>query len=211
MRVLLVDDHAIVREGLKRVLASMGDGVQVGEATNAARALHLARKAEWDCALVDIALPGKTGLELLKELRRERPALPVLVLSMFPEEQYAVRMLRAGASAYLNKESAPEQLVAAIRTVLRGEKYLSPSIAPEASLEFSKIGAEEPPDLTPRQMEVLTLIAHGSSTREVARSLNISVKTVETHRAQLMERLNIHDVAGLVRYAIKKGLVNIDK
>src|SRR5262249_24611132 len=129
MRVLLVDDHAVVREGLKRVLANTGENVQIGEASTVARALQLVRKADWDGGLLDIALPGRSGLELLKDLRREKPQLPVLVLSMFPEEQYAVRTLRAGASGYLNKESAPEQLLMAIRSAMRGEKYLSPKMA----------------------------------------------------------------------------------
>ncbi len=209
MRVLLVDDHAIVREGLKRVLASMGDGVQVGEATNAARALHLARKAEWDCALVDIALPGKTGLELLKELRRERPALPVLVLSMFPEEQYAVRMLRAGASAYLNKESAPEQLVQAIRTVLRGEKYLSPRMATQIA---SNVGVEStrPPHeiLSDREFTVMRLMASGVTPRDIAQQLSLSIKTVSTYRSRILQKLALQNNAQLIAYAVKNGLVS---
>src|SRR5262245_27018339 len=141
MRVLIVDDHAVVREGLKRILAAMAKPTRVGEAADAAQALALARQTRWDCALVDIALPGKTGLELLKELRRQQPGLPVLILSMFPEEQYAVRMLRAGASGYLNKESAPEQLLAAIQSILRGEKYLSPRMA---ALVAASVAVEPP-------------------------------------------------------------------
>ena len=209
MRVLLVDDHAIVREGLKRVLASMGDGVQVGEATNAARALHLARKAEWDCALVDIALPGMTGLELPMELRRERPQLPVLVLSMFPEEQYAVRMLRAGASAYLNKESAPEQLVAAIRTVLRGEKYLSPRMATQVA---SNVGIEStrPPHetLSDREFTVMRLMASGVTPRDIAQQLSLSIKTVSTYRSRILQKLALQNNAQLIAYAVKNGLVS---
>ena len=209
MRVLLVDDHAIVREGLKRVLASMGDGVQVGEATNAARALHLARKAEWDCALVDIALPGMTGLELPMELRRERPQLPVLVLSMFPEEQYAVRMLRAGASAYLNKESAPEQLVAAIRTVLRGEKYLSPRMATQVA---SNVGIEStrPPHetLSDREFTVMRLMASGVTPRDIAQQLSLSIKTVSTYRSRILQKLALQNNAQLIAYAVKNRLVS---
>jgi two-component system invasion response regulator UvrY len=209
MRVLLVDDHAIVREGLKRVLASMGDGVQVGEATNAARALHLARKAEWDCALVDIALPGKTGLELLKELRRERPALPVLVLSMFPEEQYAVRMLRAGASAYLNKESAPEQLVDAIRTVLRGEKYLSPRMATQIAANVG-IESTRPPHetLSDREFTVMRLMASGVTPRDIAQQLSLSIKAVSTYRSRILQKLALQNNAQLIAYAVKNALVS---
>ena len=209
MRVLLVDDHAIVREGLKRVLAGMGEGVQVGEATNAARALHLARKAEWDCALVDIALPGKTGLELLKELKRERPALPVIVLSMFPEEQYAVRMLRSGASAYLNKESATEQLVDAIRAVLRGEKYLSPRMATQIA---SRMGAEStrPPHeaLSDREFTVMRMMASGVTPRDIAQQLSLSIKTVSTYRSRILQKLGLANNAQLIAYAVKNGLAS---
>jgi two-component system invasion response regulator UvrY len=207
MRVLLVDDHAIVREGLKRVLAGMGEGVQVGEAATAARALHLVRKADWDCALVDIALPGKTGLELLKELRRERPKLPVLILSMFPEEQYAIRMLRAGASAYLNKESAPDQLVNAIRTVLRGEKYLSPQMATYIA---SHVGAESTRPaheaLSDREFTVMRLLATGVAMRDIALQLSLSIKTVSTYRSRILVKLNLKNNAQLVAYAVKNGV-----
>ena len=208
MRVLMVDDHAIVREGLKRVLAGMGDGIQVGEATNAARALHLARKAEWDCALVDIALPGKTGLELLKELKREKPLLPVIVLSMFPEEQYAVRMLRSGASAYLNKESAPEQLVDAIRAALRGEKYLSPRMATQIA---SRMGVEStrPPHelLSDREFTVMRMMASGVTPRDIAQQLSLSIKTVSTYRSRILQKLTLQNNAQLIAYAVKSGLV----
>lgn len=209
MRVLLVDDHAIVREGLKRVLASMGDGVQVGEATNAARALHLARKAEWDCALVDIALPGKTGLELLKELRRERPALPVLILSMFPEEQYAVRMLRAGASGYINKEGAPEQLVTAIRAVLHGGKYLSPKMATQIATNVG-IESTKPPHetLSDREFTVMRLMASGITPRDIAQQLSLSIKTVSTYRSRILQKLGLQNNAQLIAYAVKNGLVS---
>ena len=208
MRVLLVDDHAIVREGLKRVLDGMGEGIQIGEASTAARALQLARKAEWDCALVDIALPGKTGLELLKELRREIPKLPVLILSMFPEEQYAVRMLRAGASAYLNKESAPEQLVGAIRAVLRGEKYVSPrmatQIAADVSFESTRARHET---LSDREFTVLRMMASGMTGKDIAREISLSNKTVSTYRSRILKKLNLRNNAQLVAYAVKNNLV----
>jgi two-component system invasion response regulator UvrY len=208
MRVLLVDDHAIVREGLKRVLASMGEGVQVGEAANAARALHLARKAEWDCALVDIALPGKTGLELLKDLRRERPRMPVVVLSMFPEEQYAVRMLRAGASGYLNKESAPEQLITAIRAAMRGEKYLSPRMATQIATHIG-LEASRPPHetLSDREFTVLRMMAAGVASGDIGRELSLSVKTISTYRTRILRKLNLKNNAQLIAYAVKNALV----
>src|ERR1700751_995621 len=167
MRVLVVDDHAVVREGLKRILARLEGPLHVGEAANAAEALKLVREANWDCALIDIAMPGKTGLELLKELLHEEPDLPVLILSMYPEEQYAVRTLRAGASGYLNKESAAEQLLDAIHTILRGEKYLSPRMATQIASTVSSPGGRAPhEDLSDREFMVLRLISSGATAGE---------------------------------------------
>src|ERR1700751_3202392 len=167
MRVLVVDDHAVVREGLKRVLAHVEGSVYVGEAANAAEALKLVRESNWDCALVDIAMPGKTGLELLRDLLREQPDLPGLILSMYPEEQYAVRTLRAGASGYLNKESAAEQLLVAISTILRGEKYLSPRMATQiASAVSGPAGRAPHEDLSDREFMVLRLISSGATAGE---------------------------------------------
>jgi DNA-binding NarL/FixJ family response regulator len=211
IQVVLADDHALVRAGIRALLERI-DGVEVvGEAGDGQQALELIEQLDPDVVLLDLTMPGLSGFEVLKETNEKFPNVNMIVLSVHDSEEYAFHALRSGAVGYLPKSAASTELEEAIGRVLRGEKYLSPSIAPEASLEFSKAVPETPPELTPRQMEVLTLIAHGSSTREVARSLNIAIKTVETHRAQLMERLNIHDVAGLVRYAIKKGLVNIDK
>jgi len=208
MKVLLVDDHAVVREGLKLILARMDENVQIGEASNADDALKLARQNHWNCALVDIAMPGKTGLELLKELKRLRPEMPVLILSMYPEEQYAVRMLRAGASGYLNKESAPEQLIGAIRAVRRGEKYLSARMASQLA---SAIGTdnERPPheELSDREFVVLRLMASGASPSDIARQLCLSIKTVSTYRSRLLRKLQLRNNAQLIAYAVKNGLV----
>ena len=210
IQVILADDHALVRAGIRALLERIDRVEVVGEAGDGLQALELIEKLEPDVVLLDLTMPGLSGFEVLKETSERFPEVNMIVLSVHDSEEYAFHALRSGAVGYLPKSAASAELEVAIERVLRGEKYLSPTIAPEPRLEFSK-GSSQTPDLTPRQMEVLTLIAQGSSTREVARALNIAVKTVETHRAQLMERLNIHDVAGLVRYAIKKGLVNIDK
>ncbi|HEV7746630.1 MAG TPA: response regulator transcription factor [Pyrinomonadaceae bacterium] len=211
IQVVLADDHALVRAGIRALLERIEKVEVVGEAGNGQQALDLIEELDPDVVLLDLTMPGLSGFEVLKETSEKFPDVNMIVLSVHDSEEYAFHALRSGAVGYLPKSAASTELEAAIHQVLRGEKYLSPSIAPEASLDFSKETAETPGELTPRQMEVLTLIAHGSSTREVASTLSIAVKTVETHRAQLMERLNIHDVAGLVRYAIKKGLVNLDK
>ena len=211
IQVVLADDHALVRAGIRALLERIDKVEVVGEAGDGQEALRLIEQLDPDVVLLDLTMPGLSGFEVLKETSERFPNVNMIVLSVHDSEEYAFHALRSGAVGYLPKSAASTELEAAIERVLSGEKYISPSIAPEASLEFSKAAPETSPELTPRQMEVLTLIAHGSSTRDVARSLNISIKTVETHRAQLMERLNIHEVAGLVRYAIRKGLVNIDK
>jgi len=211
IQVLLADDHALVRAGIRALLERIDKVEVVAEAGDGQQALKLIERLEPDVVLLDLTMPGLSGFEVLKETSERFPNVNMIVLSVHDSEEYAFHALRSGAVGYLPKSAASTELEEAIGQVLRGEKYLSPSIAHEASLGFAKAAPETLLELTPRQMEVLTLIAHGSSTREVAGALNISVKTVETHRAQLMERLNIHDVAGLVRYAIRKGLVNIDK
>ena len=211
IQVVLADDHALVRAGIRALLERIDNVEVVGEAGDGQQALELIAELDPDVVLLDLTMPGLSGFEVLKETSEKFPDVNMIVLSVHDSEEYAFHALRSGAVGYLPKSAASTELEAAIQQVLRGEKYLSPSIAAEVSIDFSKETAERPGELTPRQMEVLTLIAHGSSTREVAIALNIAVKTVETHRAQLMERLNIHDVAGLVRYAIKKGLVNLDK
>ena len=208
MRVLVVDDHAVVREGLKRVLSRMEGAVYVGEASNAMEALKLVRESNWDCALVDIAMPGETGLELLKKLLREQPDLPVLILSMYPEEQYAVRTLRAGASGYLNKEGAAEQLLVAIHTILKGEKYLSPRMATQIASTVSTKGGRAPhEELSDREFMVLRLISSGATAGEIARRLSLSVKTVSTYRSRILRKLHLDNTAQLIAYAVKSGLV----
>ena len=198
----------MVAEGLKRVLALIEGPLHVGEAASAAEALKLVRDANWDCALVDIAMPGKTGLELLKDLLREQPDLPVLILSMYPEDQYAVRTLRAGACGYLNKESAAEQLLGAIQTVLRGEKYLSPRMAAQIASTISGPAAHPPhEELSDREFMVLRLISSGATASDIARRLSLSVKTVSTYRSRILRKLHLDNTAQLIAYAVKSGLV----
>ena len=209
IQVILADDHALVRAGIRALLERIEQVEVVGEAGNGQEALNLIEELGPDVVLLDLTMPGLSGFEVLKETAERFPAVNMIVLSVHDSEEYALHALRSGAVGFLPKSAASAELEVALAHVLRGEKYLSPSIAPEASLESSQDGTELPEGLTQRQMQVLTLIAQGATTREAAQSLKISIKTVETHRAHLMERLNIHEVAGLVRYAIKNGLVKI--
>ncbi len=212
-RVLLADDHALVRAGIRALLSTM-EGVEViAEAGDGREALQLIKKLKPDVVLLDITLPDLSGLEVLEKCKKLFPDLRVIILTVHEAGEYAMQALRAGAAGYLPKSSAADELQLAIKIVSRGETYVSGEVSRRTLLEFSQ-GATEPTHslakLTPRQREILTLIAEGLSTRDIGRRLNISVKTVESHRAQLMERLDIHDVAGLVRYAIKAGLVKVE-
>lgn len=211
IQVLLADDHALVRAGIRALLERIEQVQVVGEASDGLQALELIKELGPDVVLLDLTMPGLSGFEVLKETRERFPDVNMIVLSVHDSEEYALHALRSGAVGYLPKSAASTELEVAIVRVSRGEKYLSPSIAPEASLELSSGATEAIADLTPRQVEVLKLISEGSSTKDIARTLNISVKTVETHRAQLMDRLDIHDIASLVRYSIKKGLVSIEE
>jgi DNA-binding NarL/FixJ family response regulator len=211
IQVLLADDHALVRAGIRALLERNEYVEVVGEAGDGLEALELISQLAPDVVLLDLTMPGLSGFEVLKETRERFPAVSTIVLSVHDSEEYAFHAFRSGAVGYLPKSAAGAELELAIERVVSGEKYLSPTIAADASFEFPAASDDSIPELTPRQVEVLTLVAQGLSTRDIAGTLKISVKTVETHRAQLMQRLNIHDVAGLVRYAIKKGLVNLDK
>ena len=207
MRVLIADDHAVVREGLKRVLAGLPEGVEVGEAGNAQEALALARRRPWDVALLDIAMPGGNGLDLLKQLKREQPALPVLILSMYPEEQYALRVLKAGAFGYLTKESATEQLLTAVQAARRGQRYASPEMVGRLVAALDEQKDENPQKtLSDREFEILRLIARGDGVSRIAQKLSLSVSTVGTYRARLLRKLGLRQTAELVAYAVRHGL-----
>ena len=207
MRILVCDDHPIVRRGLREILEQAGAPVTVGEAASAAEGLALARKQSWDTVVLDITMPGRSGLELLKELKSERPNVPVLVLSVHPAEQYAVRVLRAGASGYLTKESAPEELLTAIRHIVRGGRYISPSVG-ETLADDLRRPAEQLPHhgLSDREFEIMRLLASGRRVSEIAEQLHLSVKTVSTYRARVLLKLNLRTTAEIMRYAIKYDL-----
>lgn len=213
LRVLLADDHALVRAGMRSLLRDIPGVEVVGEAADGAEALAVAARERPDAVLLDIAMKGMSGLEAAARFREQHPDIKVIILSMHASEEYVLQALRAGAAAYLIKDSATAELELALKSVMRGETYLSPAISRQVVEGYVRRmgagGAEDP--LTPRQREVLKGIAEGRSTKEIAFSLGLSVKTVETHRAQVMERLGIRDVAGLVRYAMRTGLVPPEK
>jgi DNA-binding NarL/FixJ family response regulator len=213
IRVLLADDHNLVRAGIRALLATI-EGVEVvAESADGREALDRIGELRPDVALVDIGMPGLSGLELAGRVGRVSPRTAVVILSMHSNESYVAQALRAGVKGYLLKDAATDELPVLLRAVARGETYLSPAISRQVVDGFlSRSGSEgtDPDPLTPRQREVLQLVAEGKSTKEIAQALDLSVKTVETHRAQIMERLGIHDVAGLVRYAIRIGLVSSD-
>jgi DNA-binding NarL/FixJ family response regulator len=209
LRVLLADDHALVRAGMRSLLRDIAGVEVVGEAADGAEALALAVREKPDAVLLDIAMKGMGGLEAAARFREQHPGVKVIILSMHASEEYVLQALRAGAAAYLIKDSATAELELALKSVMRGETYLSPAISRqvvEGYVQRMGAGASVDP-LTPRQREVLKGIAEGRSTKRIAADLGLSVKTVETHRAQIMERLGIRDVAGLVRYAMRTGLV----
>ncbi len=212
IRVILVDDHALVRAGMRSLLGSMAQVAVVGEASSGEEALALARNAQPDVVLMDIAMKGMTGLEAATRMRDAVPGARVIILSMHAGEEYVLQALRAGAVGYLLKDAATGELELALRSVMRGESWFSPAVSRQVVEGYvQRVGGEPAADvLTARQREVLRLVAGGKSTKEIAFDLNLSVKTVETHRAQIMERLGIRDVAGLVRYALRTGLVPPD-
>jgi DNA-binding NarL/FixJ family response regulator len=211
---LLADDHALVRAGFRALLQSLPDMEVVAEAGDGREALHLIGLHRPDVVLMDIGMPGLNGLEATARLADESPQIRVIVLSMHATEEYVLRALRAGAVGYLLKDAGTAELELAVRAVVRGETYLSPAVSKHVIAEYVQRVSGEPDSLeqlTPRHREILQLIAEGQTTKGIAQMLNLSVKTVETYRSQLMERLDIHDIAGLVRYAIRVGLISPDK
>jgi two-component system, NarL family, invasion response regulator UvrY len=207
-RILLADDHAVVRQGVKQILAEAFTPAIFGEARNAPELLALVRSEHWDILVLDLTMPGGNGLEALKQIKHDEPQLPVLILSMFPEDQYAVRAIRAGAAGYLNKESAPEELVQAIRKILLGGEYISPSVADELVL-YARHDDDQPlhKHLSDREYQVLCLIASGKELKEISTELALSAKTISTYRARLLEKMNMKTNAELTHYAIQNGLV----
>lgn len=206
IRVLIADDHPIVRKGLRELVASEPDMIVAAEAGHGQEVLRLIQTGAFDVVILDISMPGISGLEVLQRVRPDFPNLPILVLSGFPETELAVRTLRAGASGYLNKEMAPEELVAAIRLVVSGRKYVSPVVAELLAGSLSR-GSETPHELlSDREYQVMLLLAKGKTVSEIAAEISISVKTVSTYRARILEKMNLKNNAELMLYAVRNNL-----
>lgn len=209
IRVLIADDHPIVREGLKQILSDTDDILVIGEADSGQAVLNYTAKTNYDVILLDISMPGRDGLEVLKELKQLKPKLPVLVLSMYPEEHYAVRVLRSGASGYLTKSSAPDELISAIRKVASGRKYISATLAERLTYELDR-DADKPVHeiLSDREYQVMHMLATGKAVKEIAEELNLSVKTVSTYRTRILGKLNMKNNTEIVLYAVQNKLVD---
>jgi two-component system invasion response regulator UvrY len=207
MRILIADDHPIFRAGLKETLAKDPGVESIGEADDGHKAVELARKKRWDVVVLDIMMPGRDGLEVLQELRRERPKLPVLILSAHPEDQLALRLLKAGAAGYLTKEKAPEVLLAAIRKVVSGGKYISESLAEKVvfACESEKAPHET---LSNREYQIIRMIGSGKTMQEIGKELFLSVRTVSTYRARILEKMNMNTNAEIIRYAVDHNLID---
>jgi two-component system invasion response regulator UvrY len=207
MKILIADDHPVVRHGLKQILALDPGVVVVGEAKNGNEALELARKLEWDVAILDYSMPGRSGLDLIKEIKREHPKRPILILSMHPEELHATRVLKAGGAGYINKESVSEELMVAIRKVVGGGKYVSPALAERLAVELAPDTEKAPHEtLSDREYRVMWLLATGKPIKQIARELFLSPSTVSTYRARILDKLQLANNAQLVQYAIKHHL-----
>ena len=212
IRVLLADDHKLVRAGIRSLLERLPDVEVIAEASDGREAIRLVEKNEPQVVLMDLAMPELNGLEATRHLTKAFPNLRVVILSIYSDEEHVYQALRAGAAGYLMKGAATEELELAIRSVAHGETYLSPPVSKPVIMEYirrTNVGLSSHERLSPRQTQILKLIAEGKTTKQVALELAISVKTVETHRSALMTRLGIRDVAGLVRYAVKVGLVDL--
>ena len=209
IQVLIADDHAILRRGLKEILVRELDGAVCGEAKDATETLARIQQSDWDLVILDITMPGRSGLEVLRDLKAARPKLPVLVLSMHPEDQYARRILKAGASGYMNKEGAPEELVKAVRKVLAGGRYVSPALAEQLAVDLSHDTGQPIHDvLSDREFEVLRMLAAGRTVSQIAEELHLGVTTVSTYRARILEKMNMTTTAELMHYALYNRLID---
>jgi DNA-binding NarL/FixJ family response regulator len=208
MKILLTDDHTVVRHGLKQILAEEFKRAIFGEARNAQEALDLVWKEHWDVVVLDITMPGRSGLEVLREIKKSKPRVPVLVLSMHPENQFAVRVLKRGASGYMTKESAADELVGAIKKVLAGGRYVSNSLAEKLATYLAADTPKAPQELlSDREFQVLRLIASGKIVSEIAKELSLSVKTISTYRTRILEKMRLRNNAELMHYAMQHQLV----
>ena len=209
IRIVIADDHAIVREGLKQVLGAAGDITVTGEAQNGSEVMQRVRADDFEVLLLDMSMPGKSGIELIKQVHNEKPKLRILVLSMHEEEQYAVRALKAGAAGYLTKESASDQLVAAIRKVAAGGAFITAAVAEQFALgAMSRSDGPPHAALSDREYQVFEMLVAGKSITDIAERLNLSVKTVSTHKARIMQKMNMTNPAELIRYAFTHHLVD---
>lgn len=208
IKVLIADDHPIVRQGLRQILLGIPDMEVAGEAVNAQDTLDQVRAGGWDVLVLDLTMPDRSGFDILKELKHEQPDLPVLVLSIHAEEQFAVRVLKAGAAGYLTKENAPAELIKAIRKVVSGGKYISPALAESLALGLDT-ASEQPGHevLSDREFQVMQMMASGKMLTEIAEELSLSAKTVSTYRTRLLEKMNLRTNAEIIRYAIENGLM----
>lgn len=209
MRVLIADDHQVVREGLKRILSEASEIKVVGEAGNAFQLMESLRSENWDVVILDINMPGKSGIDVLKEIKKQYPRLPVLILSMYPEDQFALRAFKAGAAGYLTKAGASDELVVAVRKIQRGGKYVSSSVAEklaEALNEPNERALHE--RLSDREFQVFKMIAEGKTVGSIAEEISLSVKTISTYRSKILEKMNLRNNAEIMRYAVEHGLKN---
>lgn len=208
LTILLVDDHALIRAGLKQVLVNGLGKVTIGEAQNAQEAMTLVQKQEWNIAITDITLPGRSGLDLIAEFKNLRPAMPVLVLSVLSEDEFAVRVLKSGASGFVHKESSTEELVKAVRKVVAGGKYVSPALAEKLALQIGQPPSEEPHrKLSDREYLVMTMLASGKTLTQIGKILSLSIKTISTYRSRILQKMRLANNADLTRYALKHRLV----
>jgi DNA-binding NarL/FixJ family response regulator len=209
IKIVIADDHTIVREGLRRVVSGVDDIYVLGEATNGREVLEWVRKGGFDMLLLDLSMPEHSGVDFIKRLKGESPKLPILVLTMHEEEQYAVRCIRAGASGYLTKESASMELINAIRRVASGHLYINASVAEKLALDtMTTHGGPPHKALSDREFEIFQTLVHGRSITDIATQLHLSVKTVSTHKARILQKMNMHSIADLVRYAMDHHLMD---
>lgn len=208
IRILIADDHAIFRRGLKDILQEELPRTTFGEADDARTTLERVRQKCWDIVVLDVSMPGRSGVEVLQEIKHTQPKVPVLILSTYPEEQYATRMLKAGAAGYITKVNAPKEVVHAVQRILAGGKYVSPSLAEKLATEL-QMGAEGAPHerLSHREYEIMSLIAAGKTVKEIASELSLSVATVSTHRARMLKKMGLRTNAQVMRYAMQNRLV----